>query len=239
MMRQHQQMQGNGNRIPTHEPLVDSAGAERRPRGLLAGMNDEELAGYAEWLMDSLGICSRTELKVVDSGVYNALLRRQWKRWGVMEKVGFEEKRRDWDSLSNEDLIGHAREFMKKKGIRTKEELYNADNGLHQALRKRENEKPGVMGKVGFERKRREMRDWKAMDDDELVARAQEFVKERGISGRTELNKIDSGMYDALLRRKNKSPGIMERAFSIVEFSKHGDAVNGVIGALDTFGDEK
>jgi len=45
-------------------------------------------------------------------------------------------------------------------------------------------------------------RSWGRMSDAELVAHAKEFIAERGTTGRTELQKADSGLYNALKRRK-------------------------------------
>jgi hypothetical protein len=77
-------------------------------------------------------------------------------------------------------------------------------------------------------------RNWAAMGKERLLAYAKEFIAERGISGRKELEKADRGLYEALSKRK-----LLDAVFSEAESSRHADAVNGVIGALESFGDGK
>lgn len=74
------------------------------------------------------------------------------------------------------------------------------------------------------------------MTDEELVAHALGFMSGNGICGRKELERADRGSYDALLRLKKKSPGMMGRAFPDVGASGHKEAADGVNGALESFG---
>ena len=90
----------------------------------------------------------------------------------------------------------YAKREMKEKGICGRKELEDADSGLYEVLRKR-----GLLDKVGFERIKRETRDWKLIDDNKLIKNAKEFMKKNRISGRSELQMADQGLYQVLMRR--------------------------------------
>jgi len=98
-------------------------------------MSDENLVEYAEKVMKEEGISGRKELQKADYGLYQALRRRK-----LLDKVGFDEKRRPsgfFSNKSNEELADYAKEFMKKKRISGRGELKKADYGLYETLRKR------------------------------------------------------------------------------------------------------
>lgn len=103
---------------------------------------------------------------------------------------------RHWTVMGDEEVIAHARRFMKESGVTSKGAFSKADPGFYEVLRERK-----LLGRVGFEKKRREMRDWASMGDEELVAHARQFMRERGVIGKKELEKADMGLHTALYRR--------------------------------------
>lgn len=223
---------------PRPEPLVNGIVRGRKPRGFYSKMSDDEIVAYAKKFMKERGICGRKELQRADEGLYWALLKREKERPRIMERVGFKRKKqakRDWGIMGDRELVVHARAFMEERGIRGRTELQKADGGLYHALLKRQRERPGIMDKIGFDER---YRDWKAIGDSEIVAHARAFIMERRVSGRKELARVDKGLYVALLKRERKRPGIMALVFSNIESAKHTDAVNGVISALESFGDD-
>lgn len=270
---------------------------EKRPRGLLSGLSDEELAGYAEWVMAQLEIGSKGELQDADEGLYQILKKRERERPGIMANIGFSEKCRDWESIGDDEFVAMVNAFMREKGIRGKEELQKADCGMYCAFLSREKASPGITDRVGFERK---LNDWVSLGDDEFVAKVQAFINEKGIGGKKELRRAGCGVYKALLqrekerpgikgkvglsakrkewslfsddeivafvqaymmkngirgrtelkekngsayyainRREKAKPGIMDRVFSEIDESNHGESVEAVVGALESFGDDE
>jgi hypothetical protein len=46
-------------------------------------------------------------------------------------------KKRDWSSISDDDLVKYAQQFASDHGIKTRQDLAKDDPGLYTALRKR------------------------------------------------------------------------------------------------------
>ncbi|MFH0885325.1 MAG: hypothetical protein V1861_06465 [Candidatus Micrarchaeota archaeon] len=197
---------------------------------------DDELVARVQAFMEERGISGKRELAVADRQLYWALFKREKARPGIMGKIGFEAMHRSWGLLGDAEFIARVQTIMKGLGITGRRELSRADPGTYDALLKRERVSPGIMGRIGFDKKRR---DWRSLSDNELATHVQAFMKERGLCRRAELEKADLGLYHALRKRERKSPGIMERVFSDTEASRHAYAVNGVLDALDSFGDGK
>ncbi len=185
-------------------------------------MSDEEVTRYAQKLKEDDGICGKGELQKADSGLYEILRKR-----GLLEKVGFEEKRgklRSWKNIVDEKVVEYARKVMEEKGIRGRHELEKDDSGLYRVLRKR-----GLLDEVGFKEKQKE-RPWRDMSDEEIVEFARKVMEEKGIIGRNELQKSDSGLYSALRKR-----GLLDRTFAQVEQQRTDQARDAVIDALTKF----
>lgn len=186
--------------------LLTKVGFEDKS-GRWSKMSDDELVVFARNFMKENGISGRTELKKADNGLYLVLGKRK-----LLDRVGFEEKHMNWASMSDDELVAFARNFMKENGIRRKVDLRNAYPGLYDVLERRTlmNEagfeekmrRKRLLDKVGFVEKRRRPRQWKDMSDEELVAFAKEFMEEKGISGRSELKRADSGLHEAMRQRK-------------------------------------
>ncbi|MFH0885328.1 MAG: hypothetical protein V1861_06480 [Candidatus Micrarchaeota archaeon] len=200
--------------------LLNELGLEQKYRKW-AGMDDSELVAHAKKLIEEKGIGGRKELENADLGLYAVLSKRR-----LLDGLALERKHRDWAGMGNDELVVYAKRYTAEKGIGGRAELVKADSGLYAALRKRE-----LLGEVGFEEKHR---DWAGMDREALVAHAKAFITERGIAGRKELEKGDGGLYQTLRNRK-----LLDAVFSYEESSKHKEALNGVLDALDSFGDEK
>ncbi|MBU0533065.1 hypothetical protein KKB44_06250 [Candidatus Micrarchaeota archaeon] len=190
-MRQLQKQKiGRDVRAAAKGPLIEGiVQLDSRGRRKWSPMSDEEIVEYARKFMEEKGISGRTELSMVDRGLHNVLKRR-----GLLDEVGFEDKRKDWKVMSDEEIVRYAREFMREERIRRKGELYEVDPGLYYVLKKRR-----LLDEVGFEDK---YRDWKEVSDGGLVEYARKFMEEKGISGRKELKRIDSGLYEILRTRK-------------------------------------
>ncbi len=113
--------------------------------------------------------------------------------------------------MSDDRLIEYTQEFLKENGITTRNGLAKADLGLYIVLRRRD-----LLAQIGFEEV---LRDWATMTDEAVIGFAQEFMKEKGITTRSGLEKADSGLHTVLKRRnllrqtipESKQEGYRER----------------------------
>jgi hypothetical protein len=180
------------------EPLAEGPAVHRKDgQRDWKSMSDERLVAYAKRFMEENGIRGKGELKDADMGLYLTFLRREKESPGIMAKMGFVAKYRDWQSLSDDELVSHAKALMLKAGIRGRGELQKAEPGVYHALSMREKACPGIMERVGFDVKKRA---WGT--DEEVVAFARGIVAERGITTRREMEEADFGLYQLLERRK-------------------------------------
>jgi hypothetical protein len=203
------------------EPLAE--GLQIVPTGpsglrLWSRMKDEQIVEYARKVMKENRITGNGELRKVDRGLDDVLRRR-----GLLDEVGFEEKRVSWEGMSNEELVGLARKVMKELEITGRSELKSSDVKLYSALQRRE-----LLDEVGFEEK---YRSWKDITDEEVVEVAREVMEEKEITGRYELEKADRGLYQILQRR-----GLRDRAFAKIDQQRNDQARDAVIDALEAFG---
>ncbi|MFH1684720.1 MAG: hypothetical protein ABH983_00280 [Candidatus Micrarchaeota archaeon] len=199
--------------------LVEDVGFENIQRSW-ENMSDEEVIELAKTVMENEGITGRKEMVKVDSGLYYILGKR-----GLLDKVGFEEKRRkkrSWNGVSDEEVIELAKTVMERNGISGREELKKTDLGLYDVLRKRR-----LLDSVGFEKK---LRSWESMSDMELVTFAKRMIRKNNICGRKELKKTDSGLYGALRKRS-----LLDRVFARIEQQRDDLARDAVIDALEAF----
>lgn len=174
---------GNG---PLTEGIVKR---RRRPNGFFSKMTDEELLGFARKFLADNRISSKAELGRADQGLFYTLYSRK-----LLNSVGFEVNFRQWGSLSDDEIVERARELKIDRGIGRRSELAKEDGGLYTVLIRR-----SLMENVGFEKWQMDLA---SKTDDELVGFAREAIKERKISGRTELCRTMSKLYDALRKRK-------------------------------------
>jgi len=167
--------------------LLDSVGFEERYRSW-RDMEDEEIVELARKVMEEREISGRHELEKADSGLYTVLSER-----GLLEEVGFEDKQRPWREISDEEIVEYARKVMEEIEISGKAKLRDSDRRLYDILHKR-----GLFEKVGLEDK---YRSWRDMEDEEIVELARKLMEERGISGKKELERSDTGLHSVLRAR--------------------------------------
>jgi len=122
--------------------------------------------------------------------------------------------RRLWSKMSDNDIVEYAKRVMGENGISIRSKLEKADCGLHRVLLKRK-----LLGNIEFEEK---FRSWKDMDDEEIVEFTKKLMKEKEITGRTELNRADSGLYNVLKKR-----GLFEKV-GFIEKRKKGRSWKGM-----------
>jgi hypothetical protein len=202
--------------------LLGELGLEKKRRDW-AAMGDRELVALALERITGRGITDRSELAVVDSGLSDALEKRK-----LLEEVGLKRKYRDWAAMGDRELVALAKKFIADRGITGRAELNKADSRLCQALRNRE-----LLDEAGLGNTNEKDRRWAAMKKDELITFAKEFINERGIKGRGELGKADPSLYQTLRIRK-----LLAAVFSQIEHQKHKEAVQGVLDAIESFGDD-
>ena len=103
-----------------------------------AAMSDDELVQYAQKEIDEKGIKNRGGLEKEDLGLYAVLLRRkdsQGKK--LLDKLEFEERRRDWASMSNEELVEHAQKKIDERSIKSRRGLEKEDQKLYYVVLRR------------------------------------------------------------------------------------------------------
>ncbi len=198
--------------------MMDEVGLGEKSRNW-GRMGDYELAEFAKMFVEECGISGKEAFRKADRGLYGALKRR-----GLVGRLGFKETHRTWKGMDREELLARAREIIAVQGIRTRKMLQKRDSGLYNTLSRR-----GLLDWVGFEERRRE---WGT--DREVLAYAGQVIAEKGIRNRHGLEKADRRLYEVLRGR-----GLLDAAFARIESSKHDDAVDGVLDALESFGDAK
>jgi len=179
---------------------------------------DDEIVAYAKKFMKERGITGRTELWKADGGLYNTLKKRK-----LHDRIGFERRLRNWNGMSDNQLIEHTKRFVKRKKITRKVDLEKEDVGLYETLRKR-----NLLDRIGLKGNR----NWKSMSDDEIVAYAENFIRNKLIHTKAELIHANNALYKALHKRK-----LLVRAFSDIEQKRLRDARLKVVEALQHFGD--
>ncbi len=209
--------------------LLDAVGLGdyRGKRRDWAGMREDMLVAHAKKVIAETGLAKRGELAKADRQLYQAL----WRR-GLLEKVGLgesKEKLRNWANVGKDEIIALARAFISERGIRGRRALWKSDRGLYAILRRNK-----LLEDVGLPNLREKMRNWAVLDHAALVKHALGFIAERGIDSRKKLMDADSGLYQVLKKRK-----LLDSVFAKIETSNHKAAVDGVISALDSFGDSK
>ncbi|MBU0533068.1 hypothetical protein KKB44_06265 [Candidatus Micrarchaeota archaeon] len=204
-------------RDPKFSWIVPLDSRNRRSWGV---MRDHELVRFARKFLEEEGIGSRGKLVKVDPNLYQVLKKKK-----LLDKVEFEDKKRDWKSMSDEEIVEYVKRFMEEKEINGRKDLWKADSGSYTVLWKRK-----LLDRIEFERKRRKTRNWKTVSDNELVEYVKEFIEKEGISKREELKKLDYGLYSALWRRK-----LLDQAFAPIEQSGRKEAILQVVEAMEEF----
>jgi hypothetical protein len=181
-------------------------------------MNNEDLISHARKFIKENEIKNRGGLYKADLGLYDILRRRN-----LVDEVIPEKEYRDWSSMSDEDLISHARKFIKENEIKNRTSLNEADGGLYYVLRKR-----NLLDEVISEK--REERDWSSMSNEDLISHARKFIEENEIKNRNGLHKADSGLYH-VLRRRN----LLDVVFADIERARKIEAIRQIIEGVKEF----
>jgi len=153
-------------------------------------MSDSEMISHTKALMAEKGLSSKSDLIEADSGLFQTIKHR-----GLLDRIGFEERQRNWKAMSDEELVETAKRIMREKKLTKISELNKAAHGIMINLKKR-----GLLCRIDF--KRCKSRSWASMSDNELVEFAKSIVAANGIQNRKGLVKADAGLHDALYRRK-------------------------------------
>jgi hypothetical protein len=163
-----------------------------------ASLNSDELVAYAEKFVEENEIARRSGndgLSSMNGGLYQALrTRRDKDGQRLLDRIEFSEGLVSWQDKSNEELVETAKMEMSRLGVESSTELEREDRNLYQALVKR-----GLTGEVGFKRK---YRDWKEIENPDLLEMCKSLVEARNIRNRSELMGANSGLYRELERRK-------------------------------------
>ena len=189
------------------------------------------LVYYANKLIIRKNIENPSKLCQTDASLYWALVRRK-----LMEKINFKKykkshqkhKRRKWRELSDEQLLSHARRFMKAKGIFTKSQFIEADSGLYAVLGARK-----LRGAIEFGGKRNVCRRWTKLNTDEIFKEALLIIKEKGLKTITELKEADGGLWHALRKRK-----ILNQVFAQIQAPKLLSGLSQAADSMEQFGEQ-
>ncbi len=181
--------------LRTRTPILESIipiGPQGQRRW--SALGDESLIAHANWRLQSDGISSPKELKKADGGLYYALSSR-----GLLDETRIIRTRRTWESLSDDELVRHATEYVRERGITRQRELIlgeKADLGLYGVLKSR-----NLLDRIEFDLKRWK---WEQMTDEEIIAIAKKIIAGKGISLRSDLNdsaRGDPRVYNILRKR--------------------------------------
>ncbi|MEW6721641.1 MAG: hypothetical protein AB1324_00095 [Candidatus Micrarchaeota archaeon] len=97
-----------------------------------ASMTDGDVAADCQDFISREGIANKRMLQDADIGRYNILYSR-----GLLAEVRFPKARRCWASKSDSQVLVRARREIAERGLKSKDELREADLGLYLALRQR------------------------------------------------------------------------------------------------------
>ena len=152
-------------------------------------VSNSKLISYAKQFINKKSIASNYDLCKVDHALYKEL----WKR-KLLNMIGLNSKRRKWSKMRNNKIIEYARILMIRENLSSKVALKKIDSGLYAVLRRRK-----LMEKLSLRPKRS---NWQIVCDADVIKKANIFIKKNKISGRGELQKADSGLYEILRKRK-------------------------------------
>lgn len=154
-----------------------------------SAMDDDGLVSHANDFIRENGITGRGRLWSADQAMCRALMKR-----GIFERICIESTVRNWSEFTDEELVEHAKKFVREKGIRHKHELRKLDRGLQGALSKRK-----LMDRIGF---KDALNYWKHMGESELLAFTKDYIESEGIINQKSLRRANNALYMALRTRK-------------------------------------
>lgn len=171
-------------------------------------MGNDEILEQAKTFIEKKGIISREELRKTDCGLCQVLSsRRLLER--LFDEANIERKyiegtsipidkrgRKIWREVDDDTIVKYIQQVMEKHRLTRISMLQAVDNGLYQVVKARK-----LYSKCGF-RKRRTMGRWKGKSDEQIIEEAEKTIEKNGIMSRTELIRVDRGLYDILRERK-------------------------------------
>lgn len=171
----------------SREPMAEGViPLDQRGRKRWSAVSDEELIDFAKLFLMESGITSRSQLFKACRPLHWVLSKRE-----LFADVELNEKQKNWAAMSDEELVKHTKKFIAENDIDGRAGLQKIAYGLYRALRKRE-----LLDSVGLKPK---LRDWRGMNDKELVSHAKRFIKDRNIRWKKELEDADPGLYQVLV----------------------------------------
>lgn len=191
---------------------------KQRPHGFFTKMSDKELISYAKKIIKENKIKNRNILAETDSGLCDALRRRNL----LYAVIPNKQKQRDWASMSDEELISYVKNYLKENKIKNRRALQKADASLDNVLRKRNLLDLIIPDKM--------YRDWFSMTDEELASYAKKYIEEKGIKSRRGLVKADGSVYE-VLRKRN----LLDTVFAGIEQTNRVTQVKAVVDAMKDF----
>jgi len=150
-------------------------------------LDDEGLVKHCQRFIEENGIKNPYGLKTIDSGLYQALRKRE-----LLDSIGFEKRRETREWGADENVLETARKTVEENGISNRSGLAKADPGLYDVLRHRK-----LLDFVCF--KERTNRWGK---DEEVLGFARKEIEKEGIMSRNGLKKADPKLYTILRNRK-------------------------------------
>jgi len=203
-----------------------SASRPRKPRGFYTPLSDDALISIAEGIIKAERIVFVSHLRN-HSTLHSELYER-----GLTDRLSIHKrpkKNRDWKSISDGKLLGMAKKEIKRVGASTKNQLWKANYSLAKELKRR-----GLLDSLSFENRKVHNGFYERMDDKELTRYAMDEIGKKGIRTRSDLSRQAAFLY-----RKLRSRGLLDAVFRTIDREKEKEAVDGVLDALDSFGDDK
>jgi len=196
---------------------------EKQKRRNWSSMTDEKIISYAKKIIEENKIKNRSNLRKADSGLGYVLKKRKLMVIVIPEK----QQKRNWSSISEEELIQFSKNFIEEKGIKNRKGLQKADYSLYEVLKERD-----CLNTLIPEKRRQ--RDWSSMTDKEIIKYAKTYVEKNAIKNRRGLAKADMGLYTILWRRN-----LLSAVFSDIEKSRKIEGIKQVVDAMKEFGEKK
>ncbi len=225
-------------------------------------MADDELVRFTKAYCKKHGILHIRELAKKLGGLYGAINDKN-----LLDKIFSREKcnvlflagkefvvrlnhhgNRDWQSMSDKEMIAFAKAYCKEYGITKIVQLVDKDISLELTLRNRRTKKGIRLLDLIFPRKKFEemildgkefkiplnaqgRRNWSTIANEKLVEFAKAYCKEIQIVKRSQLETNDNGLYHALHRRK-----LLDLVFSEIEKAQELTILADLASALESFG---
>ena len=163
---------------------------ERPARMSWSRMKDAEVVEFAIQRISEKGILGRNEFQKACRKHYEVLRTR-----GLLEEIGLDESRKGtWRLMSDKEVLALARKQVGEGRITRKIDFKKHHPKIYKAVCQRR-----LMGHLSFQP---QSMDWSAFSNSELVEHANKFLREKGITGKKEMQDCGGwGIYTALYKR--------------------------------------